>query len=629
LLTAFLRPVTGLDAAASDAGRRVILIVDHSLSMTAAERGATARTRAIGEVRRLLDSLDPGDEFQLILAGRSPRAALPTFSSHRAAVLDFLKNAPPPATAADIHAACSLAASMADDAGDPPDVYFFSDFQRKNWADASFNRLPAGTRLVFVPTTDNPARPNRAILRLEPGPSPPVAGAPFEIEARVANHAPDAWTGKVEARFLGGVTTETELSLPAWGESDLTLTLPVPSAGIHPLIVSLPTDDLPLDDSRQLVIEAADQAEVIVLTPGSTDPGAPEPSLFLATAVNPYGPGEGAYRPRLADPADFDSAAVGGAARLIAAELPPLADQTAATLAGFLRGGGGVIWFLDSPAAGENLDKLAAQLGIESPLRLAGPFTADQMSDGNLRLAKGDFSSRFLKLFEGERRQNLGLLEFYAVQRAAHQSEGKSLLSFADGTPAMVEVQAGLGTLLICNFSVDEKASNLARQRLFPAWIHELLRGLDTSSTTASDRFLPGDPRHADAWTSEVAGRDLLNPDGEPVPYQTNLRGERTSISFVPEHVGFYRLPGPLDRDLLAFAVNADTAESDLRTLDPTVLPDRADGQGVAAATAMRPLDSFAELLRGRPAFHWFVLAALLFLILESIVLRTTTPRAA
>ncbi|MEM9237891.1 MAG: BatA domain-containing protein, partial [Verrucomicrobiota bacterium] len=41
LLTAFLRPVTGIDADESEKkGRRVILIVDHSLSMTAAESGA-------------------------------------------------------------------------------------------------------------------------------------------------------------------------------------------------------------------------------------------------------------------------------------------------------------------------------------------------------------------------------------------------------------------------------------------------------------------------------------------------------------------------------------------------------------------------------------------------------------
>ncbi|BCX47333.1 hypothetical protein HAHE_12410 [Haloferula helveola] len=630
LLTAFLLPVTGLDGAdPKKGGRRVILIVDHSLSMTAAESGATARSRAIGEVRRLLDSLGPDDRFQVILAGRSPRAAFPDFSDHRAAALDFLKEATPPATAADIQAACALASSIGEVQIDPPDVYFFSDFQRKNWADAAFNRLPEGSRLVFVPTTGNPERPNHAVLGVEPGPTAPVAGAPFEVIARIGNHSPDAWRGKVEARFLDGPTTETEVSLPAWGEVEVSLTLGVPASGLLPLVVSLPPDDLPLDDERRLVIEAGDQEEVVLLTPDSYDPAAPEPVLFIATAVNPYGPGEGAYRPRMIEPSKLDATEIGGATRIIANRLPLLGDTATDTLAGFLRGGGGVVWFLDGPAANDNLLRLSASLGIEAPLRVTETYTRDQMPDGALRLAKGDFDSRFLKLFAGERRQNLGLLEFYEVQRAARGADSKALLTFADGTPAMVEIQAGLGTLLVCNFSVSESASNLARQRLFPAWIHELLRRLDTSSSTANDRFLPGDPLNAEAWTSEVAGRDLMGPDGVPVPYHTNLSGERASVSFTPDQPGFYRLKGPIGQDILAFAVNADPGESDLRSLDPTVLPDRASGQGVEGATAMEQLGSFSDLLNGRPAFYWFVLLALLFLAFESLVLRGTAPKPA
>ena len=88
-------------------------------------------------------------------------------------------------------------------------------------------------------------------------------------------------------------------------------------------------------------------------------------------------------------------------------------------------------------------------------------------------------------------------------------------------------------------------------------------------------------------------------------------------------------MPGPLGRPILAFAVNADSAESDLRTIDPGILPSRAGSQGVDQATAMNPLGSFSELLNGKPAHHWFVLAALLFLILESLLLRATSPRPA
>lgn len=628
LLTAFLLPVTGLrDGAAAESGRHVVLVVDHSLSMTAAEQGASARQRAIGEVRRLLDSLGPRDRFQVILAGRTPRAAFAEFSNHRRAAIEFLEQAPPPAATADLHSACALVASLAGDLEGPLDVVFFSDFQRRNWADASFDRLPADTRLVFVPTAADRQRPNRAVLRVEAGPAAPVAGAAFDFDVRLANHAPDAWQGKVEARFLDGPTTEAEVALPAWGETTRTLRLEVPGAGLQLLEIALPGDDLPDDNQRRLVVRAGDREEVVLLTPEAADPAAPKPALFLATAVNPYGAGRGAYRPRLLHPDDLDGVALGGASRLIASGLPELPPSACDVLAGFLRGGGGMVWFLDGPAAAYNLARLSEALALEAPLRIVAPYPSTEMPDGVLRLARGDFDSRFLRLFHGERRQNLAQLEFYSVLRAAHESEGQVILSFADGTPAMVEVQAGLGTLLLCNFSVAEERSNLARQRLFPAWTHELLRRLETSTPGAGDRFLPGDPLHAEAWTAEVAGRDLLGPEGEAVRVHTSLRGERTSLSFTPDRIGFYRLPGGDGAPRIAFAVNADPEESDLRSLDPEVLPDRAGGQGNDDATAVAPLADFAELLRGKPAFHLFVLTALALLVGESLLLRFTTPR--
>ncbi|MBB5351488.1 hypothetical protein HNR46_001725 [Haloferula luteola] len=630
LLLAFLLPVIGHSSPAdSTGGRRVLLIVDHSLSMTAAERGASARSRAIGEVRRLLASLGPQDRFQLILAGRSPQAVFPDFTDHRRAALDFLEDAPLPATSADLLGACALAATLSEGLPHPPDVIFFSDFQRKNWADAAFDTLPTGSRLIFVPTTEHADRPNRAILDLEPLASDAVAGAPFEWTARVANYSADAWQGKIEGRFLDGPTTEEEISLPAWGETEVSMALNVPAVGPQLLLVSLPDDDLPLDNTRRLVIQAGDQQEIGILTPAAATLDAPKPALFLATAVNPYGPGEGAYRPRLLSPDELTATALGAATHIIAAELPALQEEALGILAGQIRGGGGIVWFLDGPAASENLVGLSHALGISSPLRLAGRYDRQHMPEGALQLARGDFDSRFLRLFAGERRQNLGLLEFYEVQRAADEGVGKVLLSFADGTPAMVEVQAGLGTLLVCNFSLAEEASNLARQRLFPAWIHEMLRRLDTSGALAQDRHLPGDSLHADAWTSDIAGREMTGPDNNNAPYLTRLEGERTSLTFTPDRTGFYTITGAVGQTLLAFAVNSDPVESDLRSLDPSMLPDRASGQGAAEASTLEARGDFSDALNGRPIFHGFVLLTLLLLAIESIILRITTPKTA
>jgi hypothetical protein len=90
--------------------------------------------------------------------------------------------------------------------------------------------------------------------------------------------------------------------------------------------------------------------------------------------------------------------------------------------------------------------------------------------------------------------------------------------------------------------------------------------------------------------------------------------GERYSITFTPDQLGFYTLGSP--RPVYAFGINPSADEADLRPIDKDVLPKEfaADREAHYVAGA----EEFEELARGRPLFHWFLMGALGFLVLES-----------
>jgi hypothetical protein len=289
------------------------------------------------------------------------------------------------------------------------------------------------------------------------------------------------------------------------------------------------------------------------------------------------------------------------------------ADASTAT-AEFLFRGGGLIYFLDGAADAENVTTLGKAIGPNTmPLRLTQRRTATNVVSGAQQVVRGDFKSPYLKLFQGAARQNLALLEFYDYYQASATGAGSVLLAYADESPAMGSAHHGLGTLLLMNFSASEFSGNLPRQRLFPAWMQELVKAVSAEEPPPTS-FPIGEALRTEVWRSELRDQDFLSPAGTIVAVKRELAGERVNVTFTPDELGFYTLGKP--RVIQAFGINASGDESDLRPIEPDVLP--KEFAGAREAHFVAGAEAFDELAKGRPLFHWFVLAGVAFLLFES-----------
>jgi hypothetical protein len=166
--------------------------------------------------------------------------------------------------------------------------------------------------------------------------------------------------------------------------------------------------------------------------------------------------------------------------------------------------------------------------------------------------------------------------------------------------------------MLLMNFSAGEFSSNLARQRVFPAWIQSLVKAISTHEPPPSSHTV-GEPVQTEIWRNEMHD-EVIGPGGAPIVTRRELTGQRCDVRFTPDQLGFYTLGAP--RTLYAFGVNPPTEESDLRPIDKSVLPTEFSDNHEAHVVAGS--EDYDELARGRPIFHWFVLSALLFLVMES-----------
>ncbi len=612
LLAAFLQPILRRFEAETPGvqKRRVLILVDHSLSMEYQEAGMTGRRRAVIEAEKILATLGAEDEVNVLAVGATPVACFEAFSAGAPEARRFLNALPASAARADYSAANLAAARLLARGEGGAELYYLSDFQRRNWAQVDFRPLADRARLFFVDVA--PAAPsNHGILGVTLGQARVLAGDQVPVEILVGNFSAEPFTGVVTVRVDRRHQVEQAVVVAPWSSARVTVLAPAGSPGLHLCDIFLPPDNLAADDAWVIVLPVAEKEEIVTV---SAQPDAARPPVrYLHTALNPFPGQTGSLLPRHVASPQLDAAALAGASKVFLTGCGPLDSAASEALAAFLFRGGGVVWFLDDASDTDNLRRLQAALGTTKLPLDVGPLRATaNVAAGAQQIAAGEFNSPLLRLFRGTLRQDLGLLEFYDFHAASATGAGAVLLRFADETPAMASVEHGLGTLVLMNFSVNELSSNLARQRIFPAWVQDIVKRLDATEP-APPAFTIGTAVSGEVWRADLRRQPITSPSGRVLDVRQEPQGERALITFPAEELGFYTLAD--GRIKYAFAVNPDPEESDLRPVDRDHLPARLAADRKSGFVGGQ--SDYDEIARGRPLAHWFLLAAVAALFLE------------
>jgi len=612
LLFAFLQPVMehfGTHLATAT-GRKVLIIFDHSVSMEDKGDGATSRERAVVQASKLIDSLAPNDEVNILLMDQNPTTCFTSFSNELNDAKHFLTQIKPGLGRADVDLANSAAQRLVPETGDASEIYYISDFERKKWSNVSFLMLPAAARLFFVDVGPTHLD-NHAILDARPSQAEMLAGDVVPLEVTVGNYSDIAFRDRVTVTLDKRFGGDQAVSIGAWSQEKVTIPVTVGAPGVHECEVDLPPDALDYDNHFFLTLNVQDKEEVPIVTDAPDD--VKSGAYYIKTALNPFENNGGSLLPRLMPSTDIAGATLAGTQQVFLTHINKLSPDACDAIAKFVFRGGGLIYFLDGPADPDNLASIEALIGPGTmPIRLSQRIIATNVTAGAQQIARGNFQSPYLRLFQGDARQDLALLNFYDYYQAGATSAGGVLLEYGDQSPAMASLHYGLGTILLLNFSAGELSSNLSRQRIFPAWIQNMVKTISTHEPPPS-AYQIGDIVHADIWRNEMQ-YDMITPTGGAAITQRDIEGQRCTVSFTADQPGFYTLGAP--PELHAFGVDTPTDQSDLRPIDKSVLPNQFSDNHEAHVVAGGK--DYDELAKGRPVFHWFVLGALLLLLIES-----------
>ena len=230
---------------------QVIVLLDGSASMQAAHSdGGTRFDVALGELRALAATFEPGDRVSLILVGATPR--LLVAGGDAAAFRQALDGLAPTDGAPDWRGAATLAAGLAT--GDAVTTLLVTDAA----GDAPIPALPGAVRLLAV----GEDAPNAGIVAF----ALRRTGEGMAAFARVQNAGPA--TERTLALYVDGVLFERRaLALAADGAAAVTFEgVPVTAWAEARLEGS---DALPLDDVATVALSGQGSARVLLVTPGN------------------------------------------------------------------------------------------------------------------------------------------------------------------------------------------------------------------------------------------------------------------------------------------------------------------------------------------------------------------------
>jgi len=595
LCLAFARPFfpvkAGADGALAGPLARVI-----ALDVSASMQYQGVFPRAMAEAERAIRELKPSDSVGLLLFSDEVQGVVPPSSDHDKALL-ALRRAGPGAHSTRYAPALQLAGEwLSASKTTRREVVLITDGQARALAGAADAGLPGGVTVAVRSVADKTPE-NATVAEVTVESLKEAERSLAIVTARLVHQGPEPRAIKVTLEVAGRSVETKTVALPASGAVNVTFgRAPLP-AGVSKGRILLQPDALAADDSFAFLLGAGGELRVLLV----------DSSPYVARALE------------IGDQPAFDvlrrtslvASDLAGRSLVVLGDLPQGALGAAASsaLARFVREGGGLL--ATSPPAGLRGDAAALLPGSwgENVSRLA---------DRGASLGFVDLDHPALFVFKQARGFDFSRARFLQYRRfkpEAGLKDGslKVLARFDDGREALLEASVGSGRVLAFASPLDGLMSDLPVQPLFLPLVHELARYASAHQDAPLYHRVGGAFDLGDGRDAAPAGRPatVISPSGRRQTLEASVLGLEL------DEAGFYEASRG-SAPPRAIAVNIDTSESDLTSLDLEELEAalRPTGPAEGPARPATPLEDGARQSWWRAS----LLAMVLLMALESLL---------
>jgi hypothetical protein len=494
LVFLFARPFRAEFVGGGDAGLTVLLI-DRSASMGRQRDGIRLIDHAVRQLPEVVAQIPARSGVEVAWFDMKVE---PIGSSEDGRVaLNSLETPANLTGGTDFAAALTWAAARcaAGRGGGPLAVHVLTDLQRTGFGNLEAFTFPKDIQ-VHVWDVGPAATANVAVIEVRPVSLMVRAEHPAIVQATILNSRTEPFDERpVRLRLANkGKVIEIPAVASASPGASTTVTFETPplAAGLWQGTVSVASEDeLPLDNARHVALYAAARPRVLLLDGAARDVAALGEAYFLEAALRLAPPGETVpdapflvsvfpYGPdaRVPDLSQVDV--------LVTANVGSFPPADAARVKAFVDRGGSAVVF-----GGSNLGQVSTASYAAAGLSV-GDITGTHLArDVPFRIFDFLADHAMLEPFADPQHGDLHRLSFSACTRVVPADGVRVLARFHDGTPLLLERQAGPSRVVWCAASVGREHGEWSRSRLFLPLVHQLVRGAAGQAGAGPVRDLP------------------------------------------------------------------------------------------------------------------------------------------
>jgi uncharacterized membrane protein YobD (UPF0266 family) len=521
----------------------LVILLDNSLSMTWSGDGIGFK-QAKEAARLLITSLGDGDRAAIVptsISGKEPiRLKL-----EKDVLLKELDQIEIADGTANFSIALGKAYEILGEPAGQKEIRLMTDLGLTGWDNFSMSSLkqvdPAiPVKAIRVGRKQKPL--NVTVKEIRAAGQGIGVDLPLHLEAVVANFSDQEVKDLLVQLSIDGQNKDQKLtSVPARGDSTVSLQTRLAQAGSHAGLLTIKKDGLFGNASLHFGVHAQDQLRVLVVDGDPQTSLVQSESFFLTRALNPAGESDSSqYLPTVIIPEALSGAALDSYQVIVLCNVATLPDAFLAKLQSYLRGGGGLLIFGGDRLQADHYNAKLTQI-LQTPIR----DKKQGLEATGEKIGKFDLTHPALQsLSDNLLQESIKSARVWGYSRIS--ASGKSvLMSLANGDPLLIEQKVGSGRVIFIATTADRDWSDLPVKTAYLPMIQSLTNYLAGGKRGLLDGGISvGDVKEISLPPGYVGKTiRITKPNKQPAEVVVNAAQDRSAASFEDNDVaGIYQI---------------------------------------------------------------------------------------